>query len=91
MALQLAGLRYKRSCLGNYEAVALLTRFYKGNPRGEFKYTFYRYRFNDANLYDELTSDDTPKGRRIELLRFIRNNAQHVMRHNDDEYKIVER
>lgn len=87
MALELVGLRYTRSYLGNYEAEVLLTRWYKGRPHGEFKYTYYRYRFNDANLYDELRSDDTPKGRMIELARFIRNNAQHVMRHNDNEYK----
>lgn len=91
MALELVGLRYKRSYLGTYEAEVLLTRWYKGNPRGEFKYTYYRYRFDDANLYDELRSDDTPKGRMKVLLRFIRNNAQHVMRHNDDEYKSVSR
>lgn len=91
MALELVGLRYTRSYLGNYEAEVLLTRWYKGKPRGEFKYTYYRYRFNDANLYDELRSDDVTKKRRADLLRFIRNNAQHVMRHNDNEYKSVPR
>lgn len=87
MALELVALRYKRSYLCTYEAEVLLTRWYKGHPRGEFKYTYYRYRFDDANLYDELRSDDTTKKRREDLLRFIRHNAQHVMRHNDDEYK----
>lgn len=90
MALDLIGLRYTRSCLGNYEAEVLLTRWYKGKPRGEFKYTYYRYRFRDANLYDELRSDDTTKKRMRVLVRFIRDNAQHIMRHNDDEYKTRE-
>lgn len=90
MALELVGLRSKRSYLGTYEAEVLLTRWYKGHPRGEFKYTYYRYRFDDANLYDELRSDDTPKRRFVQLLRFIRNSAQHVMRHNDSEYRVRE-
>lgn len=90
MALELVGLRYKRSYLGTYQAEVLLTRWYKGNPRGEFKFTYYLYHFNDASLYDELRSDDTTKKRMRELVRFIRDNAQYIMRHNDDEYKMRE-
>lgn len=87
MALDLIGLRYTRSYLGNYEAEVLFTRWQKGHPRGELKYTYYRYRFNDATLYDELRSDETTKKRKRELISFIRQNAQWIMRHNDDEYK----
>lgn len=87
MALQLIGTSYRRSILGNYQAEVLLTRWYKGNPRGEFKYTYYRYHFNDAYLFDELKSDETSKKRMRELVTFIRNNAQYILRHNDCDYQ----
>ena len=87
MALELVGLRHKRSYLGIYEAEVLFTRWHKGSPRGEFKYTYYRYHFDDADRYVELSSDETTMKRRRELIRFIRNNAQYIMRHNDNAYK----
>lgn len=87
MATTLVGLNYNRHYLGRYYAEVLLTRWYKGNPHGEFKYTYYRYHFDDANLYDELRDDYTSKSRMTELKRFIRNNAQYIMRHNDNEYR----
>ena len=87
MALDLDSLRYKRSYLGTYRAEVLFTRWRKGPLYGELKYTYYRYHFDDANLYDELRSDETSKKRMKVLIRFIRNNAQYIMRHNDDEYR----
>lgn len=87
MALDLVGLRYKRSYLGTYQAEVLFTRWHKGPLGGEFKYTYYRYHFDDANFYDELRSEATSKKRMKVLIRFIRNNAQYIMRHNDDEYR----
>lgn len=87
MALDLVGLRYKRSYLGTYQAEVLSTRWQKGPLGGEFKYTYYRYHFDDAYLYDKLKSDETSKKRMKSLISFIRNNAQYVMRHNDDEYR----
>lgn len=87
MALQLIGICYRRSTLGTYQAEVLLTRWYKGTLRGEFKYTYYRYHFNDANLFDELKSDDTSKKRMRQLVTFIRNNAQYILRHNDYDYQ----
>ena len=88
MALELIGLNYRQHCFGAYYAEVLLNRWYRGYPRGEFKYTYYRYHFDDANLYDELRSDETSKARMRVLIRFIRNNAQYIMRHNDNEYHL---
>lgn len=90
MSLQLTGLNYRRHYLGTYYAEVLLNRWYKGHPRGEFKYTYYRYHFDDANLYDELQSDKTTKKRMRALISFIRDNAQYIMRHNDTEYHLRE-
>lgn len=88
MSLQLTSVCYRRSSLGIYQAEVLLTRWYKGHPRGEYKYTYYLYHFNDANLYDELKSDDTSQKRMRVLIRFIRDNAQLIMKHNDNYYHI---
>ena len=87
MALLLHGLRKKRSYLGTYQAEVLFTRWRKGPLRGEFKYTYYRYHFDDANFLDELRSEETSKKRMKVLIRFIRNNAQYIMRHSDDEFR----
>ena len=89
MAQELTRVTYTKHYLGRYYAEVVLTRWYKGTPHGEFKFTFYHYYFNDAYLFDELMSDDTSKKRKMELVRFVRNNAQYIMRHNDDEFKKV--
>lgn len=87
MALELVSLRYKRSYLGTYRAEVLFSHWHKGPWGVECKDTYYRYYFDDATLYDELRSDKTSKTRMKVLIRFIRNNAQYIMRHSDDEFR----
>lgn len=87
MALELVSLRYIRSYLGTYRAEILFSHWHRGRFGVECKDTYYRYYFDDAELYDELRSDKTSKTRMKVLIRFIRKNAQYIMRHSDDEFR----